>query len=139
MVIESKNSFDRVSESKLEDENVRIALSYVQKLILKNDIEGGIDILEIGVENIPALRVSHDKNDLWSTYVYFHEGILYENYTDETPELSLSTVLVPLENLTFSWSENKKQIIVSVLYDYQGKQLWVNQKTTLMTKDGSYE
>lgn len=139
MVIESKNSFDRVSASKRQDENVRIALSYVQKLILKNDLAGGIEILEDGVENIRALKVAHDEKGQWSTYVFFHDGILYENYTDETPLLSLSTPLVPLEDISFAWSDNNKQIVVGVLYNYQGENIWVKQKTTLMTKDGFYE
>lgn len=139
MVIESKNSFDRVSDSKRQDEDVRIALSYIQKLIIKNDIEGGIEILENGVENIKALKVAHDEGGQWSTYVFFHDGILYENYTDEVPILSLSTPLVSLQDITFSWSDNKKQIIVGVLYNYQGDNIWVKQKTTLMTKDGLYE
>lgn len=139
MVIESKNSFDRVSDSKRQDEDVRIALSYIQKLIIKNDIEGGIEILDKGVENLRALKVAHDEDGKWSTYVFFHDGILYENYTDQEPVLSLSTPLVSLKDIRFSWSDNKKQIIVGVLYNYQGEDIWVNQKTTLMTKDGLYE
>lgn len=128
MVVESKNSFSRVSKNKREDEDVRIALSYVQKMILKNDRVGAIELID-DINGQGVLKINH--NESWSTYVYFKGGYLYENYTDSSPDFSLSTPLVPLKDLSFAWLAEKNQIEVSSWYEYQGKWLEIKQRTTL--------
>lgn len=127
MVIESKHSFDRVSKNKTQDEDVRIALSYVQKILVKNDSQGAISLED--VDGRQVLRINHD--DTWSTYIYFEEGYLYEQYTDKALDFSLSRALVALKDLSFDFAKDKGQILTHVLYEYQGDWIEITQKTSL--------
>lgn len=127
IIIEGKEAFERVTENKEQDEHARIALSYVNKRIKQDDRIDGVDVLEEGVEGLPALQINHKGG--FSTYVFYYEGMMYECYTDEKPTLELSMAIVPVKDLTFEYHNH--QIITSLVYEYQGKDISVEQVTTL--------
>lgn len=131
IIIEGKEAFERVTENKIEDENARIALSYVNKRIKQDDRIGSVKVLADGVEGLPALKIEHW--DGLSTYVFQYEGMMYECYTDEEPTIHLSTEIVPVNDLTFEKKNN--QIIVRLKYEYQGTIIPVEQMTTLRSKE----
>lgn len=132
IIIEGKEAFERVTENKIEDENVRIALSYVNKRIKQDDRIGSVEVLTDGVEGFPALKIEHW--DGLSTYVFYHEGMMYECYTDEAPSIHLSTEIVPVNELSFEKKNN--QIIMRLKYEYQGTMIPIEQITTLRSKEG---
>ncbi|MCH4890046.1 DUF4860 domain-containing protein [Acidaminobacter sp. JC074] len=130
IIIEGKEAFERVTENKIEDENARIALSFVNKRIKQDDFKGSIQVLDQGVEGLPALRVDH--GDGMYTYIYEFEGIMYECYTDEEPIIALSSEIVPVKDLEFKMDSNK--VIMSLSYEYQGTMIPIEQVTTLRSK-----
>ncbi len=132
IIIEGKEAFERVTENKIEDENARIALSFVNKRIRQDDFTGSIEVIEDGVEGIKSLRVNH--GDGMYTYIYEYDGIMFECYTDEEPSIHLSTEIVPVKNLEFEMIEN--QIIMTLRYEYHGTMIPIEQIITLRSKGG---
>lgn len=131
IIIEGKEAFERVTENKIEDENARIALSFVNKRIKQDDFTGSIEVIEDGVEGIKSLRVNH--GDGMYTYIYEYDGIMFECYTDEEPSLHLSTEIVPVKNLEFEMIGN--QIVMTLDYEYHGTMIPIEQITTLRSKE----
>lgn len=131
IIIEAKGAFERVTENKLQDEQARIAMSYVNKRIKQNDILDAIEVVENGVEGHTAIRIAHDYEDALYTYIFYSEGMLYECYTSMEPSLALSTEIVAAEDIEFSQSGNK--IVMSILYEYQGREITLEQATYLRT------
>lgn len=130
IIIQGKLAFERVTENKAQDENARIALSYVNKRIRQSDQNGGIQLMDNGVEGKEALVI---KNDLdFNTYIFFYDGILYECYTDEEPTVELSTPLVPLEYLDFTLEPNG--ITMEIIYELHGKDILLNQYMAFRSK-----
>jgi len=132
IIIEGKEAFERVTENKIEDENARIALSFVNKRIRQDDFTGSIEVIEDGVEGIKSLRVNH--GDGMYTYIYEYDGIMFECYTDEEPSIHLSTEIVPVKNLEFEMIGN--QIIMTLRYEYHGTMIPIEQIITLRSKGG---
>lgn len=133
IIIEGKLAFERVTDNKLQDENARIALSYVNKRIRQNDVSGKIIIDSDGVEGIEALRIGYEEEDLYS-YIFAYEGMMYECYTDVTPTLALSTPVIAVDNLNFR--ANGKQIIMSIDYEYHGEDIKLEQTMGIRSEGG---
>lgn len=131
IIIEGKGAFERVTENKLQDEHARIAMSYVNKRIKQNDHLGAIEVVEDGVEGLTAIRIAHDYEDFLYTYIFYKEGMLYECYTDMEPTFELSTEIIPAEGVEFSQEGNK--IVMSIIYEYQGQNMRLEQVTYLRT------
>lgn len=131
IIIEGKGAFERVTENKIEDENARIAFSYINKRIKQNDEINRVEVIENGVEGNTALKISHSYEEGLYTYIFYYDGILYECYTDMEPSLKLSTEIIPVQNLTFDQSGSR--ITTTLDYEYQGKVISLNQVTVLRT------
>jgi putative component of toxin-antitoxin plasmid stabilization module len=130
IIVEGKSAFERVTENKIEDENARIAFSYINKRIKQNDVSGAIKIVNDGVEGYEALSINH--GDGLYTYIFYKDGILYECYTDEIPSIQLSTEIVPVKALEFTQDDNKITVILE--YEYQGNLIPVEQVTYLRSE-----
>jgi len=138
IIMQGKSTFERVTENKIQDENARIALSYVNKRIKQNDESGGISVVEDAVEGLTALKISHESyEEGLFTYIFYHEGIMYECYTDIDPTIRLSTEIIPVSNLSFE--ESNGQIIMKLDYEYQGDMIPIEQKTTLRSKGDHHD
>lgn len=131
IIVEGKEAFERVTQNKIEDENARIAMSYVNKRIKQDDMSGSVQVLEDAVEGLPGLRINHGDNLF--TYIYYKDGIMYECYTDSVPTFNLSTEIVAVNDLTFEKVD--KKIIMSLTYEYQGVDIPIQQVTSLRSKE----
>ena len=132
IIIQGQRTFERVTENKTDDENARIALSYVNKRIKQNDEKNGVLVLENAVEGLTALRISHEEyEEGLFTYIFYSDGYMYECYTDIIPTIHLSTEIVPVKNLSFKAREDNGQIVMSLEYEYQGEKIQIEQITTL--------
>ncbi len=79
IIMQGKSTFERVTENKIQDENARIAFSYVTKRIKQNDEKNSIKIIDDAVEGIKALRISHSYEEGLYTYIYF--GMCHMGHT----------------------------------------------------------
>lgn len=138
IIIQGKSTFERVTENKVQDENARIALSYVNKRLKQNDEFGGVDVIENAVEGLTALRISHESYESGLfTYIYYYKGLMYECYTEIEPTIQLSTKIIPVDNLNFEKEGN--QIVMTIDYEYHGKIIPIEQRTTLRSKGVSHD
>jgi hypothetical protein len=136
IIIQGKLAFERVIENKAEDEEARIALSYVNKRIRQNDVQGQIELLEKSVEGQEALRIAYDEEGLY-TYIYFYDGVLYECYTDQIPTVALSTKIATLAN--FDFDQDNQRITMTLDYEYHGEVMRLEQTMALRSKGGRHE
>jgi hypothetical protein len=135
IIVEGKSAFERVTDNKIEDENARIALSYVNKRIKQDDRSDSINLIEDAVAGQDALKIDH--GDGLSTYIYSFEGIMYECYTDTVPTFELSTEIVPVNHLSFKIED--RTVHMSLTYEYHGKNIQVTQKTHLRSEEERHE
>lgn len=138
IIIQGKSTFERVSDNKIQDENARIAMAYVNKRIKQNDEENAVKIVADAVEGLTALRISHESYEPGLfTYIFYYNGYMYESYTDLEPSLNLSTKIVAVDNLSFQQDQN--QIVMKLDYEYRGQVIPIEQRTTLRSKGGRHE
>lgn len=131
IILEGKSAFERVTENKIEDENARIALSYVNKRIKQDDQTNAIQLIESAVMDEEALRIDHGQG--LYTYIYSFDGMMYECYTDTVPSLNLSTEIVPIPQLDFDMVDST--VLMTISYEYQGQMIEVTQKTYLRSEE----
>ncbi|MBN2793785.1 MAG: DUF4860 domain-containing protein [Clostridia bacterium] len=130
IIIQGKLAFERVTENKSQDENSRIALSYINKRIRQSDQKNGIQLIDNSVEGKEALVI---KNDLgFETYIFFYDGMLYECYTDEAPTIELSMPLVALDYLDFTLEPNG--ITMEIIYELHGEDILLDQYIAFRSK-----
>ncbi len=132
IIMQGKATFERVTENKIQDENARIAFSYVNKRIKQNDEKNSIKVIENAVEGLDALRIAHSYEQGLYTYIFYYEGFMYECYTSIEPTIRLSTEIVAIKDLSFKEEEHK--IITRLLYEYQGQDILVDQITSLRSE-----
>lgn len=102
VIVRGSDSYQRLLDRKENQENARIAISYVSLKFKQNDRVGDIKYQSDGVEGNPTLVVKHSgKESAYSTYIYHYDGYLRSCYTDKIPLINLSEVIVPLEKVSF--------------------------------------
>ncbi len=121
MIIQGSKSFDRMNQSKTQNENARIAMSYVNMMIKQHDVHGSIQLLSDFNTEGNTLAIYHDKDEAGlATYIYFKDGTLYEQYSDATDVLdeSASLAIVSLDDIQFERTDNGN---FKVNYTFAGK------------------
>jgi hypothetical protein len=136
IIIQGKLAFERVTENKIEDENARIALSYINKRVRQNDQQDGFKLLENSVEGATALRISHDEEGLF-TYIFHHEGVLYECYTDTEATIKFSSPIIEISQLTMQLDGNL--LLIEIPYEYHGNMITLEQIIHLRSEGASYD
>lgn len=114
MIMQGSQIFERTLESKENDENIRIAMSYVNMKVKQNDIKDKIYVVENAVEGRPALVIEHvEMEEGFYSYIFHADGYLYECWTDEVPTVELSMTIIPLEGIRFDEDSKKGQFLVT--------------------------
>lgn len=116
VILRGSDSYERLLSKKENEENMRIAFSYMNLQVKKNDRADAIELIDEGVEGQKMLAFRHDgEENGYTTYVYYNEGYLMECYTDETPTLLLSEEIVEVEELVFDYDD----VLLSVTVGYE--------------------
>lgn len=134
LIFEGSRTYRTIINNKNQDENVRIALSYVNMRIKQNDIEDSITIDPSGNQGSSVLILTHhgEEEGLYS-YIYHRDGILWECYTDGLLDHSLSSEIVPAESIHFRFNSEGSQIVTRIEYMRSGESASMSQLTTLRT------
>lgn len=135
LIYEGSKTYRKIIDNNSTEENTRIALSYVNMRIKQNDRKGAIEIRSDLIAGKTVLVVNHGGEEKgFSSYIYSQDGFLWENYTDEIFDPNLSIDIIPVNDMTFSYSDNMKQIITTINYENASKAYPIVQKTTLRTR-----
>lgn len=120
VVILGANVYSSTVEEMQHNYEVRTTLGYVSGKIRQNDTADSVKIGQI--ENVDALIMSQNIADSrYLTYIYFHDGALYEVFAGEDVKVSLSSGQKIVEIADFSFEETQKGVFRLSCTDSNGK------------------
>ncbi len=137
IILQGGRTFDRIIVEKDNAENFRIASSYINMVIVQNDLAGNITVEEDFFGNQTALVVRHGAEEAGLiTYIYYKDGYLWELYLDEseTPIHDFATKIVAVEGIKFNYLTAEHAIGVDYLYDNLAKTASIKQVIALETR-----
>ncbi len=137
IILQGARTFDRIITQKEKAENFRIASSYINMAIVKNDIAGNISVTDAFLGSQSALVVKHAADEAGLvTYIYYREGYLWELYLSEEdePDHDLATKIVAVDDIHFSYSTAKQAIEIDYVYHNFAKTANVKQVVALETR-----
>lgn len=135
MIVQGSKSYNKILLNKENEENARIAFSYINMRIKQNDVKGKIYIKKQCVDNQDALVIEHsDDEEGYITYIYFDNNKLLECYTDKEtkPTVELSSEVVSISNLILN-IENNNEISVEIPFKINEKTIMVKNLISLGT------
>lgn len=135
LIMRGSESYERLLSNKINEENARIALSYVNMMVRQNDRDGGIEYRENAVEGIDAIFVDQSDGDLaLGTYIYYHDGYLRACYTDTIPMINLSEEVVEVRDFKYELDED--MITLAVAYEEDDRLQELLRYIHIRTADG---
>lgn len=134
LIFEGSRTYQKIIDNKAREENIRIALSYVNMRIKQNDIEGNITIANNDTlgDNVLILK-HHGEEEGLQSYIYFKDGYLWECYTDGPLDHNLSTEIIEVDGIHFKYNTEGSQIVTTIHYNYGNETKQMSQLTTLRT------
>lgn len=134
LIFEGSRTYRTIITNKTQDENVRIALSYVNMRIKQNDVKDTIAIDPTGYEGHSVLVIHHfGEEEGLISYIYYSDGILWECYTEGPLDHSLSSEIIPVESIQFTYNSQARQIVTSISYLQGNESKQLKQLTSLRT------
>ena len=113
------SAYNKIMINKLSFENARIANSYINIKIKQNDYGNNITLKKDAIEGEDAIIIEHREEELGLyTYIYFHDGILYECYVDDfdVPSLGYSEKIIEVDNVEFKNYKDDAGITINIEY-----------------------
>lgn len=131
LIFEGSATYRSVIDSRHDEENIRIALSYVNMRIKQNDVGGNIYVDDSLLTDTSVLVIHHygEETGLHS-FIYYKDGYLYECYTDGPLDHELSTAVIPIDNLYFEAGDGP---YITMFMDYDLYSEPIAQLTALRT------
>lgn len=116
LIVEGQASYEAIINSKNENEDMRIAFSYISKKIKQNDIAGHIEVVENPYNDYKGLRIKlSGAEEGYYTYIFSDEDGLVELLLSEEEAIdkTLGEVIINLKNpLEFEFDPNYNLINV---------------------------
>ena len=135
LIYQGSVTYRNIINNKNEEENVRIALSYVNMRIKQNDVSENVLVDNNGYEGQDVLIIHHSgEEEGLMSYIYYYEGYLWECYTDGGLDHTLSTEIIPLKELTFEFDTDMNAVITSVPFKNDKDDITLSQVSTLRTE-----
>lgn len=135
LIVQGSATFQKTLSHREKEENLRIAMSYVNMVIRQNDELGAIEFPEATEGIDAAFSVSHGGTEEGlKTYVYYKDGILYECYTDGPIDPQISTPIVPLTGLKLSFNQQTQTITLFYNHEIDGKDTILQQVISLRSR-----
>lgn len=125
-------TYRNIIDNKNEEENIRIALSYVNMRIKQNDVSGSIHVEQNSFKGADVLTIRHhgDEEGLMS-HIYYQDGYLWECYTDGPLDHSLSTEIIDIDGISFAMDEVKGFVATTIEFRNNSDYINLSQLTTL--------
>ena len=110
LIVEGQESYEAIIQSKNENEDKRIAFSYISKKIKQNDIAGQIEVVSNPYNDYNALKLKlSGAEEGYSTYIFYDDGGLIELLVSENEAIDkeLGEVIIDLLSpLEFEFDPN---------------------------------
>ena len=99
-----KNIYDNINEDRNTNYELRVSLSYIANKIRQSDKNGAVEIKELhGVNALVINEVYVEEN--YQTWIYFHDGAIYEMFIDEETSFDLTDGMKVVEADLFNIEE----------------------------------
>lgn len=135
LIFEGSVTYRNIINNKTEEENVRIALSYVNMRIKQNDVSSYIEVTENGFDGQDLLTIHHHgEEEGLHSYIYFKDGYLWECYTDGPLDHQLSTEIIPLTAIEFAYNDQATSVITTVQFKNNQSYMPLSQLSALRTE-----
>lgn len=129
IILRGSQTFEAMADAREDDENLRIAMSYIAMMTKQNDRQAAINTFYSPLDGNSALRITHDADESGlATYVFSYGGALYEQYDSIDTPLSVEKAvkIAPLKGIDFDYQVDTHRLIVTYttekdqqLIDYQ--------------------
>ncbi len=134
LIVSGTQTYARINDTRSNQENARTAISYVEIRLRQNDVEGQIYVTpDAGMGNT-ALEIRNPfVEDDMRTWIFFHEGTLYECITSygDPPSLELSLPIVEVDGMSIEAEGNS--VRVDVRYSANEEERHMRTRVTLRT------
>ncbi len=135
LIYEGSVTYRNIITNKNNEENTRIAMSYINMRIKQNDILDRVTVDENAFEGEDVLTIwHHDAEEGLVSYIYLKDGILWECYTDGPLDHALSTEIIPLNDLSFETKKDGQLIYTTIQYKDGDSVIPLTQLSTLRTE-----
>lgn len=135
LIYEGSVTYRNIITNKNNEENTRIAMSYINMRIKQNDILDRVTVDENAFEGEDVLTIwHHDAEEGLVSYIYLKDGILWECYTDGPLDHALSTEIIPLNDLSFETKNDGQLIYTTIQYKDGDSVIPLTQLSTLRTE-----
>ena len=134
LIYEGSVTYRNIISNKTEEENTRIALSYVNMRIKQNDVSENITVTKNGFDGEDLLTIyHHGEEEGLHSFIYFKDGYLWECYTDELLDHSLSTEVIPISGITFDYIQDMNTVLTTVPFKNNQEYIPLSQASSLRT------
>ncbi len=134
LIFEGSVTYRKIITNKNEEENTRIALSYVNMRIKQNDMTGHITVDQDSLDGEDVLVIHHhDDEEGLMSYIYFKDGFLWECYTDGLLDHSLSSEIIAISGIEFDYLDGNNAIVTTVPYRNNQDYINLTQVSALRT------
>ncbi len=137
ILLEGAKTFDKIALEKESAENFRIASSYINMVIVQNDIADHIAVVTNFLDTQTALVVRHGGDEAgFATYIYHKAGYLWELYLaeEEEPSHELATKIVAVDGVCFSHNLTENHIAIDYIYKLSADSANIRQNIALETR-----
>lgn len=135
IILRGSQTFEAMANAREDDENLRIAMSYIAMMTKQNDRQAAISTFDNPLDSSTALRIVHDADESGlATYIFSHQGALYEQYDNLDAPLSveLAVKIAPLTGIDFDYQAATHRLIVT--YTTEKDQQLINYQQILALK-----
>jgi len=101
LIVEGQESYEAIITSKNENEDRRIAFSYISKKIKQNDIVGHVEVVDNPYNDYKGLKLKlSGVEEGYYIYIFYEDGGLIELLAseDEVIDKSLGELIIDLPN-----------------------------------------
>lgn len=132
LIVQGSTTFQRTLDHREAEENLRIAMSYMNMVIRQNDSIGAIEFPNppSDIQMLMAIKHSGQEGNM-RTYVYFKDGFLYECYTDGPIDPKIATPIVPLRSLSLNYDAPHQLVTLRYAHTIDGKPTTLEQIISL--------
>jgi len=135
LIYEGSVTYRNIINNKTEEENTRIALSYVNMRIKQNDVSNHIEITKNGFDGEDLLTIHHhDEEDGLQSFIYYKDGYLWECYTDTLLDHSLSTEVIAIQGINFDFVQDTNTIITTIPFKNNNDYISLSQASSLRSE-----
>ena len=135
LIFNGSVTYRNIIDNKNQEENIRIALSYVNMRIKQNDMSDRIVVTKEAFKGEDVLSIYHhgDEEGLVS-HIYYADGYPWECYTEGPIDHYLSSEIIDIQGIRFDMDEEGRWVTSTLEMRNNKDNITLTQLTALRTE-----